>query len=263
MTSLLPIRRQVVVPGTAAAAFEVFTGEIGLWWPLADKSVYHDATAVSFRDGRLVERGPDGSEAVWGTVLDWDPPQRLRMTWHPASDPARASEVEVRFAAVTDTQTLVTVEHRGWERFADPAAARAEYNLGWPPVVERYASRMRAGTPAAPGTSADGPVWLALMHTAGPELPPGLSVFARADFAEHVAFLRRLDGRGVLVAAGSLDGEANGMTVLRVPDPADVATYARLAQDDDQSVVRGLLQVRVRPWRVALAGAAAAPGPGR
>jgi hypothetical protein len=67
MTDLLPIRRQVVVPGTPAAAFEVFTAEIGLWWPLADHSVYGEGSSVGFRDGRLVERGPDGAEAVWGT----------------------------------------------------------------------------------------------------------------------------------------------------------------------------------------------------
>lgn len=93
------------------------------------------------------------------------------------------------------------------------------------------------------------------MHTAGPALRPGTSAFAHPDFAEHIAFLRRLRDRGVLVAAGSLDGPtASGMTIIRVPDPADVATYIRMAQEDDQSVARGLFLVRVRPWSVALEG---------
>lgn len=251
MTELAPIRRQVVVPGSTAAAFEVFTTEIGLWWPLVELSVYGAGATVSFRDGRLVEQAPNGAESVWGTVLAWEPDQRLRLTWHPGSDPAKASEVEVRFAELTDGQTLVTLEHRGWERFADPAAARAEYDHGWPQVLADYAGHAGQG---AASPAADGPIWLALMHTAGPALPAGEPVFGQPDFAEHIAFLRRLDERGVLVAAGSLDGYAEGMTVIQVPDPAEAATYIRLAQEDDQSVVRGLLQVRARPWHVALTG---------
>lgn len=70
-----------------------------------------------------------------------------------------------------------------------------------------------------------------------------------------IAFPHRLRERGVLVAAGSLDRHSTGMTVLRVPDPAEVATYVRLAQRDDGAVAGGLLQVRVCPWHVALAGA--------
>jgi uncharacterized protein YndB with AHSA1/START domain/uncharacterized protein YciI len=251
MTELPPIRRQVVVPGPRTAAFDVFTSEIGRWWPLAELSVYGEGATVSFRDGRLVEQGPAGGESVWGTVLDWEPDQRLRLTWHPGSDPAKASEVEVRFVEISDDQTLVTLEHRGWERFTDPAAARAEYDHGWPQVLADYAAH---ASQEATSPAADGPIWLALMHTAGPALPAGEPVFGQPDFAEHIAFLRRLDERGVLVAAGSLDGHAEGMTVIQVPDPADAATYVRLAQEDDQSVVRGLLQVRVRPWLVALTG---------
>ena len=59
-------------------------------------------------------RRPDGDEAVWGTVLSWVPERHVRLTWHPGSDPAKASEVEVRFDPVGDSQTLVTIEHRGW-----------------------------------------------------------------------------------------------------------------------------------------------------
>jgi uncharacterized protein YndB with AHSA1/START domain/uncharacterized protein YciI len=249
MTDLLPIRRQVVVPGTPAAAFEVFTLEIGLWWPLADHSVYGEGGSVGFQDGRLVERGPDGDQAVWGTVLSWVPEQHLRLTWHPGSDPARSSEVEVRFDAISDGQTLVTLEHRGWERFADPAAARAEYNHGWPQVLQGYAGSAKEDQPTD-----ENPIWLALMHTGGPVLPAGESVFNQPDFSEHVAFLQRMRTLGILVAAGSLDRRVTGMAVLRVSDPADAAECVRLAQDDDLSVVRGLLQVRIQPWHVALEG---------
>jgi uncharacterized protein YciI len=91
-----------------------------------------------------------------------------------------------------------------------------------------------------------------LTHTGGPALPAGEPVFGQPDFGEHIAFLRRMRDRGVLVAAGSLDRRVTGMAVL--PRPADVAEYVQLAQEDDLSVVRGLLQVRVQPWHIALEG---------
>jgi len=251
MSELPPIRRQVLVRGGVASAFEVFTTEIGSWWPLGVHSVFGKDATVAFADDQLVEQGPDGGEAVWGKVLDWEPPTRLRITWHPGSDPAKASEVEVTFAEVAGDQVLVTLEHRGWERFADPAAARAEYNTGWPHVLAGYADLASSEIPVLRG---EGPLWLALLHTDGPALPAGESIFAQPDFAEHLAFLQRLDKDGVLVAAGPIDlpGRASGMTVIRIPDSADAAAYVRMAHEDDQSVVRGLLQVRVQPWHVAL-----------
>jgi uncharacterized protein YndB with AHSA1/START domain len=78
------LRRQLVVPVGADVAFDAFTDEIGLWWPVGDgHSVFGEGAAVVWRDGRLVETAPDGREPVWGTVLHWEPPHRLRLTWHP------------------------------------------------------------------------------------------------------------------------------------------------------------------------------------
>ena len=49
----------------------------------------------------------------------------------------RACYVAVTFGA-EGSQTLVRLEHTGWEAFDDPAAARAEYDHGWPLVLGRY-----------------------------------------------------------------------------------------------------------------------------
>jgi uncharacterized protein YciI len=157
---------------------------------------------------------------------------------------------------------LVTLEHHGWERFEDPVAARSEYNRGWPMVLDQFLARTEnsstligSATEAPDAELADRDLWVALLHTAGPALAAGGSVFAHPDFGQHLAFLRGLDEAGLLVAAGSLDGPtAEGMTIVRLPSPARLAELTRRAQDEDQSVVRGLFQVRVRPWRVALVG---------
>jgi uncharacterized protein YndB with AHSA1/START domain/uncharacterized protein YciI len=247
-----PVRRQVVVPAGAEVAFAVFTDEIGAWWPVElGHSVYGAGAAVHVRAGQVVETSSDGQdESVWGTILDWDPPRRLRMTWHPGRGPEVVTEVEVRFEPVAGDQTLVTLEHRGWERLADPLRARRGYNEGWPTVLDRYVGLVPEG-----GREGADEAWLVLAHTPGAALAEGGSVFAHPDFDAHLAFLRRLVDEGVLVAAGPVDPErGEGMAVVRLKDPAGVAELTRRAQDEDLSVARELLTVRVRPWGVALAG---------
>jgi uncharacterized protein YciI len=93
--------------------------------------------------------------------------------------------------------------------------------------------------------------WFVLHHRPGPALPDGESVFAQPAFAEHVAFLKRLNGLGLLVAAGPLPEQPGaGMTIVRVPAGADV-DVDDLAARDDRSVAQGLLTVEVTPWAVA------------
>jgi hypothetical protein len=124
-----------------ARAFELFTAELGDWWPLEKHSVGGDdreAVVVEPRaGGQVFEQLRDGVRAVWGDVLVWDPPERFAMTWHPGGDPATATEVEVRFTAVAEG-TQVDLEHRGWERRADGATARPSYDTGWTMVLARY-----------------------------------------------------------------------------------------------------------------------------
>ena len=97
--------------------------------------------------------------------------------------------------------------------------------------------------------------WFALLHRPGPALQPGESIFAHPAFAEHVAFLRRLEGRGLLVAAGPLpDEDGAGMTVVRVPADRSDVDIQQLATADDLCVAGGHLTVQVRPWDVRFTG---------
>jgi uncharacterized protein YndB with AHSA1/START domain/uncharacterized protein YciI len=246
MTKLPPIRRQVVVPAGPLTAFDVFTAEIGSWWPLERFSVYGPKATTAFRDGRLVETGPDGDESEWATVLDWDPPRRLRLSWYPGRSPASSTVVEVTFAPVTETQTLVTVTHDDWERFAEPAASRTEYGNGWLLVLGRYTTSVEPD-----GDSGTGPVYLVLTHTPAPGIGNPLE---HPEFAGHTAFLESLRERGILVAAGPFPGSGEGMTVVRLDDPGEIAAMVAEAREGDASVVDGVLEVRVRPWIVVAVG---------
>jgi len=141
----------------------VFTAGIGQWWPLEEHGVHGKGGAVAFEDGRLVERSADEEAAVWGTVTRWEPPTAVAFTWHPGRPAERASYVAVTFGA-EGGQTLVRLEHTGWEAFDDPAAARAEYDHGWPLVLGRYQEHVTDGNEA-------GDTWVALLHRPGPAAP--------------------------------------------------------------------------------------------
>jgi uncharacterized protein YciI len=246
---LPPIRREILVDADPATAFDVFTGRIGQWWPLDDLSVYGAGGTVAFADGRIVERSEAGEATVWGTVTRWEPAAAVAFTWHPGGPPDEASNVEVIFTAA-DAQTLVTLTHAGWEQFTDPAAARAEYDLGWPVVLSRYRDHTAHGVP-----DADGETWVALLHRPGPAAPEGAALFEDPRFAEHAAFLTRMRDAGYLVAAGPLtDVPGEGMTILRLPGADQLDRATELATKEDGSVAGGFFRVTVRPWQVVLQG---------
>jgi uncharacterized protein YciI/uncharacterized protein YndB with AHSA1/START domain len=258
-----PIRREILVEADPAVAFEVFTSGLGRWWPVAELSVHGEGGSVSFHGafagGQIVERSAAGETAVWGTVTRWEPPDAVAFTWHPGQPAERASQVEITFAVAEPAEdgtarTLVAVVHAGWEAFADPAAARAEYDHGWPLVLDRYAGHI-AGRGADAGSDGE-ETWVALLHRPGPEAPRDGSVFTDPRFGEHVAFLARMHAAGYLVAAGPLaDAEGEGMTILRLPGPGQLGTATRLATEDDISVASGFFSVTVRPWQVVMSGA--------
>ena len=257
MTEPAPVRREVVVAAPPATAFALFTAHIGSWWPLTNHSVFGAGGTVAFEGDQVVERS-GGRSAVWAEVISMDPPNSLELSWHPGHDASRATELTVRFIGISnnDGATMVSLEHRGWHRLADPQGTREEYDQGWPIVLGVFQRWLEpadsASAASASADSAPAHDWYVLLHQPGPALADGQSVFEHPDFAEHVAFLKRLAQHGLLVAAGPLADQAGtGMTVVRADPNLDVQ---RLATEDDLSVARGLLSVQVAPWLVQLTG---------
>lgn len=142
--SIAPLTKRVVVPASPERAFELFTAQMGAWWPLATHSISESkATDVKLEGavgGQIVEYGEDGPVGFWGTVSDWDPPKSLSFTWHPGSDPKQAGHVTVSFKPVDDG-TEVELIHTGWERRPDGAQARANYDIGWDYTLNLYAKQ--------------------------------------------------------------------------------------------------------------------------
>jgi len=123
-----PVRTSIVVEAPRERAFEVFTADIGSWWP-ADKHILRGELAEMVFEpqvgGSIIDRAVDGSESRWARVLAYEPPDRvvfswdIGLRWEIETDTARCSEVEVRFIAEGDARTRVELEHRALERHGD------------------------------------------------------------------------------------------------------------------------------------------------
>ena len=122
----------VRVAAAPAVAFDLFTRDLDLWWRRGPKyrhAGHHGGTITiePRQGGRVYERWRDErgeQQFEIGSVLCWEPPQRLAWSWRNATfAPVERTEVEVTFAAAGDG-TLVTVRHRGWEALRDDHPAR-------------------------------------------------------------------------------------------------------------------------------------------
>jgi len=103
--------------------------------------------------GHVYDRGENGSVCRWARVLAFEPPHRfviswdISPTWQIVTDPAQASEVEVRFVAEGDERTRVELEHRhlerhgaGWESLRDGV----DNPQGWPLYLDRFVAALES-----------------------------------------------------------------------------------------------------------------------
>ena len=142
-TSERAVEKAVTVNVPVERAFEVFTAEIGTWWPLRTHAVDTERSETVILEsqvgGRLYERAPSGEEHLWGTVVAWEPPSLIVYSWHPGRGEETAQEVTITFSA-EGPGTRVEVRHTGWEKLGDDMEeAVASYDMGWDTVMGLYA----------------------------------------------------------------------------------------------------------------------------
>ena len=123
------------VDATPLRAFEAFTEEIGKWWrpsPLFALTPRGDGD-LRFEPGeggRLVTTLANGKEFEVGRIMVWKPGERLALTWRQATfAPGQSTQLDVRFEAVGEDETRVTVEHRGWDSIPQEHLARHGFPL--------------------------------------------------------------------------------------------------------------------------------------
>jgi uncharacterized protein YndB with AHSA1/START domain len=147
-----PIRQTVSVGRDPERAFELFTNQMGTWWPVesysravsefANEDV--NTTRLEFEarmGGSILEHMSDGRILPWGEVIAWHPPDRVVLAWRPHSAPEPPTEIEVTFVA-REGGTLVELEHRGWQRLSEGfrEGLYEIYARGWPTTLGCFAA---------------------------------------------------------------------------------------------------------------------------
>ena len=136
-----PIIKTVTVRAAPARAVARCADDFARWWPLARTHTGPDPVDCAIEPrvgGRVFERAADGRETPWGTVLAYDPPHRLALSWIVELPAGMEQLVEIRFTA-EDRGTRVELTHSGWEQLGDAAASlRERYDRGWGSVFERH-----------------------------------------------------------------------------------------------------------------------------
>lgn len=147
-----PVRRVVQVSAAVERAFAVFTEELGNWWPplytFAGEEGWDTAVIEPETGGRWFERNQAGEETAWGTVLTWDPPHHLILTWRVSPErtqepPERASRVDVRFTAAGPNSSRVELIHDGFAQHGDGAQTLQQGMAspeGWTKILTAYAA---------------------------------------------------------------------------------------------------------------------------
>jgi uncharacterized protein YndB with AHSA1/START domain len=132
-SGLTEIRKTIELDAPLARAFEVWTGHVGRWWPLAHHSISKAEATGCFIEpgvgGRLYETTRSGDEHLWGTVAVWEPPRRLAYSWHPQVDLSQRTMVLVMFTPLGPRRTRLTLTHSGWQPGQEER--RTRYHTGW------------------------------------------------------------------------------------------------------------------------------------
>jgi uncharacterized protein YndB with AHSA1/START domain len=149
-THIEPIRRTVTVRCDPERAFDLFTNQMGTWWPVEDYSravseFEHEDVKVTdlvFQarlGGSILEHLTDGRILPWAEVIAWQPPHRVLLSWRPHSAPEPPTEVDVKFAE-REGDTLVDVEHRGWQRLSEQfrEGLYEIYARGWSTTLQLF-----------------------------------------------------------------------------------------------------------------------------
>ena len=149
-----PVRRSITVNASAQEAFEVFTEDFDSWWPRTHhigKSPLKRAIVQGRSGGRCYTEQVDGTECDWGTVLAWEPPRRLVLSWQITHEwgyepeRGRCSEVEITFTPLGALSTRVDLEHRHFDRHGPGGAsmrASVDSPNGWDGVLQLFVNRL-------------------------------------------------------------------------------------------------------------------------
>ncbi|MGI9391531.1 MAG: SRPBCC domain-containing protein [Boseongicola sp.] len=140
-----PVRKSVHVPLEPDQAFTLFTDRIADWWPVETHSLSANrlkktSNGLSIEPrvgGRILEDCADGEIRPWATVTEWEPGNRLTVSWYVGRPESEATVVDIRFES-TDGGTQLELTHSGFEALGtDGQSTRDGYDQGWVGVLNK------------------------------------------------------------------------------------------------------------------------------
>lgn len=148
-TKLEPVKLSIDLACSPDHAFDTYTAQMGAWWPLDTHAVETDKATTCILEpresGRIYEVTSEGTEHLWGTVLECVRPGLLVHTWHPGGDPEKSTKVQIRFESHGDGCRM-TLVHEGFEVLGERGPiVRDNYVPGWKFVMgEHFKARAEA-----------------------------------------------------------------------------------------------------------------------
>src|ERR1700689_610036 len=153
------VRKTGRVQAPIERAFSVFVEQMETWWPATHhigKTPFVALFVEPRVGGRWYELNAEGAQVDWGKVLAWDPPHLVSLSWHVGPghdqpdwvcdpDPAKASEVTIRFNAEGPSTTFVELEHSKLERHGEGYQQLREIFDGpgaWAGILSLYAQKV-------------------------------------------------------------------------------------------------------------------------
>lgn len=146
-----PFEASITLRCTAEHAFDAFITKVDLWWPRSHRRFEDSSFSLDARiGGQLVERAADGTAMIFGDVLSCDPPNSIRLTWHPGKI-SHPTEVTITFAQEGDLTTVQVVHTEGMSelgpRWEDKVAL---FSKGWTAILTALREFIRPGDAATP-----------------------------------------------------------------------------------------------------------------
>jgi uncharacterized protein YndB with AHSA1/START domain len=152
---IAPVKKVITVNATQAHAFDVFVNGIDKWWPKGHNIGEGPVLKITIepkKGGRWYSSHENGSEAMNGHVLAWNPPGHLALSWEIdarwKSDPRLRSEIEMNFIAEGPKTTRVELLHHKFETMGaeDGKLMRdtVDGGMGWGALLEEFKKQAEA-----------------------------------------------------------------------------------------------------------------------
>ena len=140
------VSEKIIIHAPVTHVFDVFTRELGDWWPpdlTFSGADFQAAGSEHLQGGNWFEVNRSGIRTDWGEVLVWQPPERVILSWRVSvtrtqEPPDKASQVEFRFQVAEPDSTEVLVQHSNFARHgkaAEAMRAGMASDAGWRAIL--------------------------------------------------------------------------------------------------------------------------------